>query len=60
MTKVFALALLLAGGSLARPGFGLLFHCGLVPAEVVLAHPQTHAERNVHGACPGHQGSDHG
>jgi hypothetical protein len=61
MTKVFALALLLAGGSLAGPGFGqgahasrqpaggLLFHYGLVPAEVVLAHPQTHAERQMHG-----------
>ena len=30
---------------------GLLFHYGLVPAEVVLAHPQSHAEREMHGGA---------
>lgn len=28
---------------------GLVFHYGLVPAELVLAHPQPHAEREMHG-----------
>lgn len=28
---------------------GLVFHYGLVPAEVVLAHPEQHPERAMHG-----------
>ena len=63
MTKIFLkLALLVVGAMmLAGPSFGqsahasrqpsggLLFHYGLVPAEIVLAHPQPHAERQMHG-----------
>jgi hypothetical protein len=30
---------------------GLTFHYGLVPAEVVLAHPSSHAEREMHGGA---------
>ena len=30
---------------------GLLFHYGLVPAEVVLAHPRQHPEREMHGGA---------
>ena len=36
--------------SAQRSAAGLLFHYGLVPAEVVLAHPPSHAERQMHGA----------
>ena len=58
----FALALL-AGGLVAgtaaaqsahasqQASGGLLSHYGLVPAEVVLAHPQPHAEREMHGGA---------
>lgn len=30
---------------------GLAFHYGVVPAEVVLAHPGSHAEREMHGGA---------
>ena len=30
---------------------GLAFHYGLVPAELVLAHPAQHAEREMHGGA---------
>lgn len=30
---------------------GLAFHYGLVPAEVVLAHPKAHVEREMHGGA---------
>lgn len=30
---------------------GLAFHYGVVPAEVVLAHPRSHAERQMHGGA---------
>lgn len=60
----FALALLAAGlvaGTVAvqsayasrQASGGLLFHYGLVPAEVVLAHPQSHAEREMHSGRAG-------
>ena len=62
MTRILTLALLLAVSALIagpsygqsahasrQPAGGLLFHYGLVPAEVVLAHPQPHAERQMHG-----------
>lgn len=32
----------------AQQGGGLLFHYGVVPAEVVLAHAEGHAEREMH------------
>lgn len=32
----------------AQQGGGLLFHYGVVPAEVVLAHAEGHAERGMH------------
>lgn len=58
----FALALLASGlvaGTAAAESAhasrqvsgGLLFHYGLVPAEVVLAHPQSHTERQMHGGA---------
>ena len=36
---------------------GLAFHYGLVPAELVLAHPKEHAERQMHGG--GKRGQNH-
>lgn len=36
---------------------GLAFHYGLVPAELVLAHPREHAERQMHGG--GKRGQKH-
>ncbi len=36
---------------------GLVFHYGLVPAEIVLAHPDSHAERQLHGG--GSRGESH-
>jgi hypothetical protein len=36
---------------------GLLFHYGLVPAEIVLAHPEAHPERQMHGG--GRRGESH-
>ncbi|MCC6472648.1 MAG: hypothetical protein IT514_02790 [Burkholderiales bacterium] len=33
-----------------RQASGLLFHYGLVPSEMVLSHPQSHAERRMHPA----------
>ena len=32
----------------SRQTGGLVFHYGLVPSEMVLAHPQAHAERQMH------------
>lgn len=45
------------GEHAARQTGGLLFHYGLVPAEVVLAHPPAHTEREMHGG-PG-RGESH-
>lgn len=36
---------------------GLAFHYGLVPAELVLAHPREHPERQMHGG--GKRGQNH-
>ena len=36
---------------------GLVFHYGLVPAEIVLAHPDPHAGRRLHGG--GSPGESH-
>ena len=37
------------GEHASRQSAELLFHYGLVPAEVVLAHPRAHTEREMHG-----------
>lgn len=36
---------------------GIVFHYGLVPAELVLEHPEPHAERQMHGG--GRPGDSH-
>ena len=42
----------------AQQGGGLLFHYGLVPAQVVLAHAEGHAERAMHKG-QGKRGTSH-
>jgi hypothetical protein len=39
------------------PGGDVVFHYGVVPAEVVLKHAEPHAERQMHGTPP--RGSSH-
>ena len=41
-----------------QPGQNIVFHYGVVPAEVVLAHSSEHAERKVHGGAVS-KGSNH-
>lgn len=49
-----AAALLLSTAAQAQPAHalrqtgGLVFHYGIVPAEIVLAHPEQHPERAMH------------
>lgn len=44
--------------ALRQPKPGVVFHYGVVPAEVVLAHPEQHPEREMHrGAAP--KGASH-
>lgn len=60
ITILAAVATIASASALAQPGHGsretsggLLFHYGLVPAQVVLAHPQAHPEREMHGGIRG-------
>jgi len=44
--------------ALRQAGAGIVFHYGVVPAQVVLAHPDKHPERAMHsGAAP--KGASH-
>jgi hypothetical protein len=54
----FVIASLFAASALAQGAHGsrqnsdgLLFHYGLVPAALVLAHPDKHPEREMHGGA---------
>lgn len=37
--------------ALRRESAGIVFHYGIVPAQVVLAHPDKHPEREMHGGA---------
>jgi hypothetical protein len=59
LALAFAASALFAQASLAQSAQamqqssgGLVFHYGLVPAQVVLAHPKGHVEREMHGGTP--------
>ena len=61
---LLAPVLLIGGAALAQPAHavrqtaGLVFHYGIVPAEIVLAHPEQHPERAMH-ADGARRGSSH-
>ena len=54
MIALLAAVFQLAGAAQAQPAHalrqagGLVFHYGIVPAEIVLAHPEQHPERAMH------------
>ncbi len=50
--------LLPAHAPAAQPGQDIVFQYGVVPAEVVLAHAEPHAERQMHGGAAS-RGSSH-
>jgi hypothetical protein len=43
--------------ALRQGAHNLTFHYGVVPAAVVLAHPDEHPERAMHGGKPGRESS---